>query len=83
MERDKAQKIHDLMEELHQIEKFLKALNCNNIEPEIWLRANDGVVHGVASNKSGSDYRIEGFKACVREYLETRRDGYLSYIENM
>lgn len=83
MEIDKAQKIHDLMEILHENEKFLKDLNCNNVEPEVWLRANDGSVFGVASNKYGGDYRIEGFKTCVREYLEARRDGYLDYIEKM
>lgn len=83
MKIDKAQKIHDLMEELYQVEKFLKDLNCNNIEPEIWLRATDGSVHGVASNKPGGDYYIEGFKACVREHLEARRDRYLGYIEKM
>lgn len=83
MEIGKAKIIHDLVEELNQIEKFLNDLNCINIEPEIVLRANDGSVHGVASNKSGGDYYIEGFKACVLEHLERKRDKCISYIEKM
>lgn len=83
MEIDKAQKIHDLMEILHENEKFLKDLNCNNVEPEVWLRANDGSVFGVASRRSGNNYQVEGLKDCLIEHFEFKIQQIKSRIKEL
>ena len=83
MDLTKAQKIHDLMGILYENERFLKDLNCNNVEPEVWLRANDGSVFGVASRKNGDNYQVEGLKECLIEYFEGKIERIKSRITEM
>ena len=72
MEIDKAQKIHELMIELYEIERFLKYLKKDGICPEVWLRRSDGSVAGVASECSG-DYHLEGLKEMLTNYYNMRK----------
>jgi hypothetical protein len=72
MEIDKAQRIHDLMEELYEIERFLRYLRKDGISPEVWLRKKDGSVAGVASEYSG-DYRLEDLKEMLINYYDMRK----------
>lgn len=83
MDLIKAKRIHNLIEVLHENENFLKDLKCNNLDPEVWLRANDGVIYGVASRKSGNDYQVEGLKECLVEYFESKIERIKSQIEDL
>jgi hypothetical protein len=82
MNRDQAQKIHDLMEELSEIERFLRYLRKDGISPEVWLRKIDGSVAGMASDCSG-DYRIGDLKEMLINYYDMRKGAIADEIAGM
>lgn len=79
----KAEKIHELMTELYQVEDFVNDLIKLNVEPEIWLRAADGSVQGIASRKNGSEYQIDGLKECLRDFFEAKISDIKMQIDEM
>lgn len=72
MDLTKAQEIHDLMEELHEIERFLRYIKHEDIFPEVWLRRKDGSVAGIASDCS-RDYRLKDLKEMLTNYYDMRK----------
>lgn len=82
MDLTKAQKIHELMIELYEIERFLSALNRGDVEPEVWLRRKDGSVAGVASENTG-EYRLSGLKEMLINYFDLRKGAINDEIAGM
>lgn len=74
MEIDKAQRIHDLMEDLYEIERFLRYIKKEDVSPEVWLRRKDGSIAGVASDCSGNlQFRLEDLKEMLINYYDMRK----------
>ena len=72
MEIDKAQKIHELMIELYEVERFLRYIKKDGVCPEVWLRRKDGSIAGVAS-ECGGDCRLEDLKEMLINYYDMRK----------
>ena len=83
MEIDKAQKIHELMTKLYEVEKFLKDLRITNSTPEVWLRAKDGSVVGVAKEDFDADYKVFGLREFLIDFYEGKRLKYIKMIEEI
>ena len=72
MDLTKAQKIHELMIELYEVERFLRYIKKDGVQPEVWLRRKDGSVAGVASERNG-DYRLEDLREMLINYYDMRK----------